>query len=97
MRSPVLPNVPTVIESGYQGFEFTAWWGVYAPAAFPATQAAMLAGEIERIVRSNAFHDKLESLGVLPTVLTLGAFAEFQRGELTKWGKAVRDSGATID
>ncbi len=97
IRSPVLPNVPTVIESGYQGFEFTAWWGVYAPAALPTAQAAVLAGEIERIVRSNAFHDKLESLGVLPTVLTLGAFAEFQRGELTKWGKAVRDSGATID
>jgi hypothetical protein len=36
-------------------------------------------------------------LGVLPAVVSLGDFAEFQRGELTKWGKAVRESGATID
>ena len=40
---------------------------------------------------------KLEPLGVLTTVLTLGAFGEFQVSELAKWGKAVRESGATID
>ena len=96
-RSPALPNVATVDESGYKGFESTAWWGVFAPANLPAAQAATLAGEIERIGRSAAFREKLEALGVLPTVLTLGAFAEFQRGELAKWGKAVRDSGATVD
>lgn len=96
-RSPVLPNVPTVAESGYQGFEFMAWWGVFAPAALPAAQAATLASEIERIVQSNIFRDKLGSLGVLPTVLTLGTFGEFQVSELAKWGKAVRESGATVD
>ena len=47
-RSPALPDAPTVAESGYQGFEFTAWWGVFAPAALPALVAATLAGEIER-------------------------------------------------
>lgn len=96
-RSAALPNVPTVAESGFPGFETTQWWGVYAPANLPATQAATLAAEIERIVRSSAFRDRLEPLGVLPTVLTLGAFGEFQRRELAKWGKAVRDSGATVD
>ena len=96
-RAPVLPNVPTVAESGYKGFEFTAWWGVFAPATLPAAQAVTLAVEIERIVRSNAFRDKLEPLGVLTTVLTLGAFGEFQVSELAKWGKAVRESGATVD
>jgi tripartite-type tricarboxylate transporter receptor subunit TctC len=97
VRSPALPNVPTVAESGYKGFEATAWWGVFAPANLPAAQAAMLAGEIERIARSSAFRDRLEPLGVLPTVLTLGAFGDFQRSELAKWGKAVRESGAAID
>ncbi len=96
-RSPAAPTIPTVAESGYKGFEFTAWWGVFAPAALPAPVAATLAGEIERIVRANAFRDRMVSLGVLPTVLTLGAFGDFQRGELAKWGKAVRDSGATVD
>jgi hypothetical protein len=43
------------------------------------------------------FRGNIEPLGVLPTVLTGRAFAEFQRQELAKWGKAVRDSGATAD
>ena len=96
-RSPVLPNVPTIAESGYPAFESTAWWGVFAPANLPAAVAVTLAGEAERIVRGNTFRDKLGALGVVPTVLTLSAFAEFQRGELAKWGKAVRDSGAMVD
>ena len=57
----------------------------------------ILGGEIERIVRSETFRSNLEPLGVLPTVLTGRAFAEFQAGELAKWGKAVRDSGATAE
>jgi tripartite-type tricarboxylate transporter receptor subunit TctC len=97
VRSSVLPNVRTIAESGYNGFESTAWWGVFAPANLPAAVAATLAGEIERIVRSDAFRGKLEPLGVLSTILTGSAFAEFQHGELAKWGKAVRDSGATLD
>ena len=96
-RSPALPAAPTVAESGYKGFESTAWWGVFAPANLPAPVATALAEAIERIVRGNAFRDALGPLGVLPTVQTLGAFGEFQRGELAKWGKAVRDSGATVD
>ncbi len=96
-RSSIVPNVPTVAESGYKGFEFTAWWGVYAPAGLPAPVSAALAAEIEKVVRGNAFRDALGPLGVLPTVLTLGAFSDFQTGELAKWGKAVRDSGATVD
>jgi tripartite-type tricarboxylate transporter receptor subunit TctC len=96
-RSPAVPNIPTIAESGYKGFEFTAWWGVFAPASLPALQSNVLAGEIERIVRGNAFRDRMVPLGVVPTVLTLSRFGEFQRSELSKWGKAVSDSGATVD
>src|SRR3977135_2586225 len=95
--SPTLPNVPAIAESGYNGFETTAWWGVFAPAKLPANMAEILGSEIGRIVRSEAFRGNLEPLGVLPTVLTGRAFAEFQAAELAKWGKAVRDSGATAD
>lgn len=96
-RSPALANVPTIAESGYNGFETTAWWGLFAPAKLPANMGETLGGEIERIVRSEAFRGTLEPLGVLPTVLTGRAFAEFQAAELVKWGKAVRDSGATAE
>jgi len=97
VRSPALANVPTIAESGYNGFETTAWWGLFAPAKLPANMGETLGGEIERIVRSEAFRGTLEPLGVLPTVLTGRAFAEFQAAELVKWGKAVRDSGATAE
>jgi tripartite-type tricarboxylate transporter receptor subunit TctC len=97
VRSPILPNVPTIAESGYSGFETTAWWGLFAPAKLPTNMAKTLGNEVERIVRGEAFRGNLESLGVLPTVLTGRAFAEFQAGELAKWGKAVRESGATAD
>jgi tripartite-type tricarboxylate transporter receptor subunit TctC len=96
-RSPIVPNVPTIAESGYGGFETMAWWGIFAPARLPADMAQALGSELERIVRGHAFRGNLEPLGALPMVLTGRAFAEFQTRELAKWGKAVSISGATAD
>jgi tripartite-type tricarboxylate transporter receptor subunit TctC len=96
-RSAVLPNVPTIAESGYGGFESTAWWAVFGPAHLPAASTAGLADEIKRIVSSDSFRSTLEPLGVIPTALSGNAFVEFHRAEMVKWGKAVHDSGATFD
>jgi tripartite-type tricarboxylate transporter receptor subunit TctC len=96
-RSPVLPDVPTIADSGYHGFETTAWWGVFAPARMPDALTAVLAGEVERIVNREAFRRQLEPLGVIPKVLSRGAFSEFQHKELAKWAKAVHDGGVRID
>jgi tripartite-type tricarboxylate transporter receptor subunit TctC len=96
-RASILPDVPTIAESGYPGFESTAWWAVFAPANLPANLTTTLANEIEKIVRSDAFRSKLEPLGVTPKILSGAAFAEFQRSELAKWGNAVRQSGAVIE
>jgi tripartite-type tricarboxylate transporter receptor subunit TctC len=96
-RSATVPNVPTIAESGYNDFETTAWWGVFAPAKLPADMTKTFSRDIERVVRGEAFRTNLEPLGVLPTILTGRAFAEFQAAELLKWGKAVPDSGATAD
>lgn len=96
-RSGVLPQVPTVAESGFPGFESTAWWGVYAPANLPPPLLTILAGEIEKIALGSAMREKLAPLGVAPRALSGTAFIEFQRAEAAKWGKAVRDSGASLD
>ena len=96
-RSSVLPQVPSLAESGLAGFEAEAWWAVYAPAGLPVTVATLLRTEIDRIVHSEAFRDKLGNLGVSPPGATRQSFADFQRAELAKWGKAVADSGATLD
>src|SRR6266478_5254661 len=96
-RSPVLPDVPTIAESGYNGFETTAWWGVFAPARMPDGLTATIAGEVERIVNSEAFRRQLEPLGVIPTVLSRDDFSKFQHSELAKWARAVHDGGIRID
>jgi tripartite-type tricarboxylate transporter receptor subunit TctC len=96
-RPAILPDVPTIAESGYNGFESTAWWGVFAPAGLSPALTAIFVAETERIVRDDSFRSKLEPLGVVPTILTGNAFAEFHRAELAKWGKAVQDSGAKVD
>lgn len=96
-RSQVLPKVPTLDESGLRGFEAEAWWAVFAPARLPAGETVVLRSEIERIVRSEDFKDKLVSQGITPASLSGEAFDAFHRTELAKWGKAVRDSGASLD
>jgi tripartite-type tricarboxylate transporter receptor subunit TctC len=98
VRSPVLPDVPTIAESGYAGFETTAWWGVFAPAGLSDALTASLVAEIERIAASDVFRSKLEPLGVTAVGNVGGkVFAEFQKTELVKWGKAVKDAGVKIE
>jgi tripartite-type tricarboxylate transporter receptor subunit TctC len=92
-RSPVVPNVPTIAESGYSGFETTAWWGVFAPAGLSAVTTAALSTAAQRVAQSRDFQSKLEPLGVIGASLVGPALAEFQRGEIEKWGKAVRGAG----
>ena len=96
-RSPVVPDVPTLAEAGLRDFEATAWWGVFAPAGLPQQIAAQLDAEIERVARSEAFRERLVPRGVQVIGGSRERFARFQQVELAKWGKAVRDSGASVD
>jgi tripartite-type tricarboxylate transporter receptor subunit TctC len=95
-RSPVVPNVPTIAESGFPGFETTAWWGVFAPAGLNPATAAALSNAAQSVAQSRDFQSKLEPLGVIGANLTGPAFAEFQKGEIEKWGKAVRGAGLKV-
>jgi tripartite-type tricarboxylate transporter receptor subunit TctC len=97
-RAPVVPDVPTIAESGYTGFETTAWWGVFAPAKLPDDLTASLIAESERIAASDSFREKLEPLGVTAVAGLSGtAFADFQKSEVEKWGKIVKDANVKID
>ena len=96
-RSSVLPQVPTLAEAGLTGFEAEAWWAVFAPANLPPAVSNLLRSEIERVVRSDAFREKLGNLGVTPAAATRQPFVDFHRAELAKWGKAVRDSGISLE
>ena len=95
-RSAALPDVPTFAEAGVSGVESRAWWAVFAPANLPADVTARLRTEIEKIARSDAFRDQLGAIGVQTNTDGV-ALAEFQRQEVERWQKAVRDSGAKAD
>ncbi|MGH6708287.1 MAG: Bug family tripartite tricarboxylate transporter substrate binding protein [Bradyrhizobium sp.] len=97
-RSAVVPDVPSIAESGYEGFETTAWWGVFAPAKMPEALTSALSIQIQRIAGSEAFRSRLEPLGVTPVATLAGnAFLHFQQSEISKWGKTVREAGVRID
>jgi tripartite-type tricarboxylate transporter receptor subunit TctC len=96
-RSSVLPQVPTVAESGYKQFEAEAWWAIYAPANLPVAIATLLSKNLAEIVASTSFRERLTNLGVTPVSIPPGPYAKFGSNEIEKWGKAVHDSGAQID
>jgi tripartite-type tricarboxylate transporter receptor subunit TctC len=96
-RLPVLPDVRTFAESGLADFEATAWWAVFGPAKLPEEIAARLNSEIDRISRSEALRQKLSPLGVQTIGGSREQLAQFQQQEIARWGKAVKDSGVTID
>jgi tripartite-type tricarboxylate transporter receptor subunit TctC len=95
-RSPALPDVPTFTEAGVKGVESRAWWAVFGPANMPADVTARLRTEIDRIAKSEAFRDSLGAIGVQTNTEGV-ALGEFQRQEVERWQKAVRDSGAKAD
>jgi tripartite-type tricarboxylate transporter receptor subunit TctC len=96
-RIQALPNVPTMIESGFPGFETGSWFGVFAPAATPKDIIARLDTELLRIVQTPEMHQKLVQSGAEPVGKGSEEFAAYVRSELTKWAKVVKDSGATAD
>ena len=101
-RARVQPAVPTIAEVAIPGFELTAWWAVFAPAKLPPELAQRLTDEIERIVASGDFEQKLGDLGVQPYVDKFvrdktASLADFQKTEIAKWAKAVREAGITLD
>jgi tripartite-type tricarboxylate transporter receptor subunit TctC len=92
-RLPGMPGVPSLAEAGVAGFEMQSWQGVFAPADTPKTIVDRLGKEIAAIVARPDVQDKLRNLGVEPDGRTSGAFAIFQRAEITKWGKVIKEAG----
>ena len=96
-RSPLLPNVPAVAESGFPNFESTAWWAVFAPAKIPENVSSTLTAQVQKIAASPAFKERLGNVGVQPNTSFKESLSNFQTREIAKWAIVVRDSGASLD
>ena len=84
-RSPLLPAVPTIGESGVPGYDLTSWAGLFAPARLPTTIAQKISSDVGTILRKPAVAEKLLTLGVTATPNTPAAFATFLSSEVSKY------------
>jgi tripartite-type tricarboxylate transporter receptor subunit TctC len=96
-RSPSLPEVATIAESGYPGFEVISWWGMLAPAATPKEIVARLNNEIVKVMAASDARDRIGALGADIMTSTPERFAAYIKSEQAKWGQAIKDSGARVD
>jgi tripartite-type tricarboxylate transporter receptor subunit TctC len=96
-RSPLLPDVPTVSESGLPGFDVTSWYGVFAPVALPRSLVTRVNGDISAILEAPDLRERLQRMDAEPSPLSPEDFARFVREEIAKWAKVVKASGATAD
>ncbi|MDO8248350.1 MAG: tripartite tricarboxylate transporter substrate binding protein [Rhodoferax sp.] len=96
-RSPELPNVPTIAEAGVPGYEATSWFGLFAPAATPPAVISKLNTAIVKVLGQADIKKKIEEQGAEVYSETPEQFAAFIQKEAVKWGKVVRDSGASVD
>jgi tripartite-type tricarboxylate transporter receptor subunit TctC len=95
-RSAILPNVPTIDESGVPGYEATIWLGIMAPKGTPPEIVNKLNAEIAKVVASPKVKDAWAKQGAVPMTMTPAAFGEFLEKDIAKWAKIVKISGATI-
>jgi len=96
-RSLLLPDAPTVAETGLPGYEVNSWYGVFAPPATPREIIAKVNGEIVNLLGAADVKERLASLGAEPQPLAPDAFARFVRDDIAKWAKVVKESGAKVD
>jgi tripartite-type tricarboxylate transporter receptor subunit TctC len=92
-RSPSLPDIPTIAESGYQDFEVVSWWGVLTPAAVPKDIIGKLHAEIIKVLASPEIKTKFADQGADVASDTPEQFAAYIKSEIAKWGKLIKELG----
>ena len=93
-RSAALPDVPTVAESGFPGFEDVTWVGVFAPAKTPEPILQRINREVAKLQQDPDFQAKLAATGFEPLGGSVADAREYLQKELAKWARVVKDTGA---
>jgi tripartite-type tricarboxylate transporter receptor subunit TctC len=92
-----LPDVPTINELGYKGFDAVTWFGLLAPAGTPKDVIAKISAEFNKALKEPELSKRLADEGADPAGGTPEQFAALIKDEIPRWGKVVRESGAKVD
>ena len=92
-RIPPLPDVPTVDELGYKGYNVEVWFGVMAPAKTPREATAQLASWFQAALKAPELAPRLLKLGLYPVGTCLDDFAKHIRSQYDEYGRIIRDAG----
>ena len=94
-RSPLVPNVPTIVEAGYSGFDVIAWYALFAPRGTPPAVVDRLSKEIEKILQRDDIRTELARLGAEPHYLSPQGLTDYVAAESPKWGPLLKDIKAS--
>jgi tripartite-type tricarboxylate transporter receptor subunit TctC len=96
-RAAALPDVPTVAESGFPGFEDNTWVGVFVPVATPAAIVAKINADVNAFLAQPDSREKMAGFAFEPVGGTPQAFAAYLKEEVAKWARMVRETGAKVE
>jgi tripartite-type tricarboxylate transporter receptor subunit TctC len=91
-RTPQMPTVPTVAESGFPGYEVQSWYGICAPSGVPAPLLEKLNADAITVLRIPELQQRLTELGIDVAASTREEFELYIRAEITRWGQVIRDA-----
>ena len=96
MRSPQLPDVPTLAETGIRGADMSTWYGLYVTAGTPQEVVTKLQQELARILKLPEVEARLKGLGGEPGAISPAQFGELNRQEHERFGKLIRETGIKL-
>jgi tripartite-type tricarboxylate transporter receptor subunit TctC len=92
-RMALLPDVPTLAESGFPDFENASWIAFFAPARTPDNVVQLLNSEINAALRLADVRERLTAIGLDPQTMTQPEFAQYMKGEVAKWARVIKTTG----
>ena len=96
-RSPILPDVPTIAEGGFAGYEASGWLGIAFPAKTPAAYVQRMQTESVALMALPDVREQLHNAGLEPAVKDAAQFAAYIKTELAKWTRVIKDAGIKAD
>lgn len=96
-RSSLLPDVPTVAELGYKGFDVSTWYGLLVPAGTPAHVVTKLNAEVNKLLADPEVRAAIKAQGAEPEAMTMAKFAALIKADYDKWKGIVEASGVRVD